>query len=230
MTAIQAIFFDCDGTLVDSEKTHYLALRAALENQGFTLSHEEYIPHVGNPMEAIAEVLTRELGCDAERLIEDKRSLFWDLQQSGLPPIHHVVDFVHRIAKEKRELKFAVASAASKVNVLAHLRHLNIDPIFDLILSGHDDLSEYNDPEGVNKPKPYIYQHAAKKLQLLPKQCIVIEVSSLGIQAGKSAGCFTIAVPNEYTLKQDLSHADLRIDSFNGLDLDKLFHLITKTF
>ena len=77
-----------------------------------------------------------------------------------------------------------------------------------------DDLTEYSDPEGVNKPKPYIYLQAAKLLELRPEQCAAIEDSRTGISSAVSAGCIAVAIPNTYTAQQDLSHAHLKVISF----------------
>ena len=89
-----------------------------------------------------------------------------------------------------------LASASPKDEILLNLQQHQIEHLFDVIISGKDDLSEYNDPEGVNKPKPYIYLHAAKLLDISPQQCVVIEDSRSGVTAGVDAGCFVIAVPN----------------------------------
>ena len=86
---------------------------------------------------------------------------------------------------------------------------------------------DYSDPEGVNKPKPYIYLHAAKLLGVSPEGCVVIEDSPPGIAAGVSAGCFTIAVPNDCSRHQDLSEAHLCLESFSNMNYADLLHLLT---
>jgi len=52
------------------------------------------------------------------------------------------------------------------------------------------------------------------------------EDSRSGVRAGIDAGCFTIAVPNFYTRSQDLSHADLILDSFEGMSVEEFFQTI----
>ena len=214
---------------MDSEAAHQESIHFSLGNQGIFLTPEEHVALIGNSFDAIAERLGKQVGCDVDKLVQDKRSHFRELQKRGIPPIQHVVDFAKLLAREKsrRGLKLAVASAAPKSDILAHLIHdLHIDHLFDLVLSGRDDLMDYSDPEGVNKPKPYIYQHAAKELGLTPQECVAIEDSFSGVRAGKSAGCFTIAVPNQYTCKHDLSEADLEIASFAGISIDLFFKMI----
>jgi beta-phosphoglucomutase len=226
---IKAIIFDCDGTLVDSENAHYLAWKYALQKQGSDLTVEEYYSHVGYPSETNARLFAQKLGTNsANQIIRDKKSAYFKLLKKGLPPVSATIDFFHRLVKEKEKFSFklGLASAAGKEEVQLHLKHLGITHLFDIILAGPDDLSEYRDPEGVNKPKPYIFLHAAKILNLHPSQCVVIEDSSLGIAAGSSAGCFTIAVPHRYSYKQDFSRADVIIRSFDGVSVDGFFQML----
>lgn len=113
---------------------------------------------------------------------------------------------------------------------MINLRNLEIEKYFDLVLSGHDDLDEYKhkDPEGVNKPKPYIYLHAAKLLGVKPYECVVIEDSQSGVVAAENAGCIAVAVPNSFTKNQDLSHAHLKIESFANISVSDFFHMVQK--
>ncbi len=221
---IKAIIFDCDGTLVDSEYAHYLSWRHALQLQGGDLTLEEYAFYVGKTVQANARLLAEKIGSNApHKIIEDKRAYYDVLQNAGLPAIQPTVDFVLALAKEKERygIKLGCASAARKPGILTNLKHLKIDHLFDIVLSGQDDLSDYTDPEGVNKPKPYIYLQAAKLLRLKPEECLVIEDSQSGVTAGVQAGCLTIAIPNDFTRKQDLSHSHLQLDSLDFLSLEE---------
>ncbi|MBS0629276.1 MAG: HAD family phosphatase [Verrucomicrobia bacterium] len=227
----KAIIFDCDGTLVDSEYAHYLSWQYALQNQGSDLSEEEYAFYVGKGVEANARLMAEKIGSKAvQTILHDKMVRYFQIKHTGLPPISSTIEFIHRLALEKKSLglKFGLASAAPKEEILSHLSHLGIGKFFDIVLSGIDDLHSYSDPEGVNKPKPYIYLHAAKELGVSPQQCVVIEDSATGVTAGVKAGCITIAVPNRSTRYQDLSHAHLRIESFGNIGVKEFFELIRR--
>lgn len=229
MEEIRAVIFDCDGTLVDSEHAHYAGWKHALQKYGHDLSPTEYCSYVGHSTEVIASLLSKKIGKDCAReILKDKVAYFLAMQEKGLPPIHHTVDFVHHLAeaKEKFGLKLGVASAAGKKEILTHLKNLEIDHLFEVILSGQDDLGDYPDAEGVNKPKPYIYLHMAKIMNLKPSQCIVIEDSWSGVTAGKTAGCITIAVPTVYSHKHDFSLADLKLESFSGMDTETFLQTV----
>ncbi len=220
---IRAIIFDCDGTLVDSEPMHYAAWKETLKRHGYELTWEEYIPCMGRPDTLCALFFAEKIGSDdPDSLLEEKINTFAHKQEGEIFPIQHTVDFVRLLIlkKDALGLKLGVASAARKEEIVRNLTALGIYEHFDVILSGADDLGDYEDPEGVNKPKPYIYLHAAKLLKLAPEQCIAVEDSHPGVTAAVRAGFFTIAVPNASTCTQDLSHASWKVDSFEGMDLD----------
>ncbi|MFA6915389.1 MAG: HAD family phosphatase [Parachlamydiales bacterium] len=228
--SIKAIIFDCDGTLVDSEDAHLSAWRKAVENRGHVLTFEQCLLYTGKPATFIAKLIAEAIGHDnSEDILSEKRSHYRELHQQGLPPIQGTVEFLKRLAadKERLNLKLAVASAAPKDEILSNLRHLGIEEHFDIILSGQDDLKEYSDPEGVNKPKPYIYLHTAKLLNVLPSECVVIEDSTTGVLAGMAAGCITIAVPNEFTKMQDLSEASMKIENLSSFSVDHFLQTVS---
>jgi HAD superfamily hydrolase (TIGR01509 family) len=221
---IKAIIFDCDGTLVDSEEAHLESWRRTLQKRGHELTLEQCLLYTGKSSAVIAKLISESIGCNCpDEILKEKRAHYKELHEKGLPPIEATVDFLKRLAKEKDRLglKLGVASAAIKAEILSNLRHLEVEDLFDVILSGQDDLADYSDPEGVNKPKPYIYLHAAKLLNVSPAECIVIEDSMTGILSGKTAGCITIAVPNQVTAMQDLSAADLRIESLFAYSVEE---------
>lgn len=229
---IKAVIFDCDGTLVDSEQAHFLAWRYAFQNQGYELTEQEYMTFVGKGHLIVLQMAIDMIGFDCSKeLSKDKEEYFGKLQLTGIPPISSTVEFLHLLAKEKNKygIKLAVASGARKKEILHHLKNLEIESYFDVVLSGYDDLAEYEDSEGTNKPKPYIYLKTAKMLGFSPVQCVAIEDSHPGVSSAVSAGCITIAIPNHYTQNHDLSHASLKIDSFANLSINDFFDKIANS-
>ena len=222
--SIKAVLFDCDGTLVDSEYAHYEGWKHALNHFGTGFTIEDYSQFIGKPAEAIAKTLAMRVGADcAEQLLKMKRKYYRNLCEAGLPPIPDAVNFLKTLALEREFLgiKLGLCSGAGKQEILSHLRHLEIGHLFDLMLSGQEDLHEYSDPEGVNKPKPYIYIHAMKMLGVSPHETVAIEDSFPGASAAVAAGCFTIAVPNIYTRQHDFSQTNWQLDSFSTMNIDK---------
>lgn len=228
---VKAVLFDCDGTLVDSEYAHYTSWKKALNDLGSDLTLKDYYQCVGKCAEINAKLLAEKVGKDCvDQLIKTKKEYYQDLCLAGLPPIVDTTEFLKLLASQKEHLgiKLGVCSAARKEEIVFHLKHLKIVDLFDIVLSGQDDLSEYSDPEGVNKPKPYVYLHAMKILGVLPEETIVIEDSAAGARAGVSAGCFTIAIPNDLTKNHDFSHTQWQVKSFAGMSVEDFFNEITE--
>ncbi|MBN1914736.1 MAG: HAD family phosphatase [Parachlamydiales bacterium] len=229
-SSVKAIIFDCDGTLVSSEEAHFSAWQQVMKNRGDDLSIQDLVFFIGKSDALIARLLAYKLQTkDPTLLLLEKKSFFLELLQQGFPSIEGTVQFVHRLLqeKEKLNLKLAVASAADKDEILLNLKGLHLENSFDIILSGQSDLQDYHDPEGVNKPKPYIYLHAAKLLDVSPQECVVIEDSHTGVTASADAGCFTIAIPNTWTKHQDLSKASLQLESLQNFSVEKFLETIS---
>ena len=225
---IKAVLFDCDGTLVDSEYAHYLGWKRTLMDFGSDMSLCEYDQYVGKSGQAISKQLAEKIRQDCPELIlKRKNQYFLELCKEGLPSIEPTVNFLKCLGVEKESLgiKIAVCSAATTAEIISHLRHLGVDHLVDLVLSGQEDLGDYSDPEGINKPKPYIYLHAMKRLGVSSDQCVVIEDSATGVAAGVAAQCLTIAIPNEYTRRQNLSQAHLLLESFANVSIESFFQM-----
>jgi HAD superfamily hydrolase (TIGR01509 family) len=224
------IIFDCDGTLIDSELAHFLSWQKALQKRGNVLTEEEYYLFPGNSGAYISQKLHERTLVDSPFAIRaDKNETYLQLHREGIPPIERTVKFVRQLYEQKERLgiKLAVASAAHKAEILLNIEHLGLRDHFDAIVSGADDLSHYDDPEGVNKPKPYIYLHTAKLLGLEPSQCIAFEDSNSGVLAATRAGMITFAVPNAFTKRQDFSQANFVIDPSVDIDFDEFFQKIS---
>lgn len=222
------IIFDCDGTLIDSEYAHFVSWAAAARKRGVQFSVEEYPLFAGHPSQTIAKALHERAQVDSpEAIIEDKR-INYETLATPKPPIERTVAFVRELLAKKDQLKIklGLASAGKKKEILRHLAHIGLSEAFEVVVSGQDDLHAYQDPEGVNKPKPYIYLEAARQLGLAPSQCIAFEDSRAGMLAAKRAGLFTFAVPNAYTKSHDFSEADKIIHSDQPIDLEIFFKLI----
>ena len=216
-TRFQAIIFDCDGVLVDTEYLKFLAWKEALETRGVPFSIEEYMPLVGHSSKNILQMIRDAKNIDiSEEVIEVKNDKYKHLQKQGVPPIPEMVSFALSLVEYKQQLgiRLALASSAPKEEILVNLKQIGLENAFDLIISGSDDLREYIDAEGTNKPKPYIYIESAKLLGISPEFCLVFEDTKAGVDAAASAGMVAIAVPNQFTLTHDFSNAHQIISSY----------------
>src|SRR5262249_15121458 len=142
-----------------------------------------------------------------EQAILLRRCEYQKLQEQGISPIEEMVEFASYLSQNKNALgiKLGLASSASRNDILFNLKQIGLEQAFDLIISGTDDLENIVDLEGKNKPKPYIYLEASKRLNIAPEHCLAIEDTEAGIEAASRAGMIAIAVPNKITKGQDFS-------------------------
>lgn len=224
-SGIEAVIFDCDGVLVDTEYSKFLAWQEALKRKNISFSLEEYRPLVGHSSKNILKMIRQQKGIEIpEDVIEVKNTQYRMLQEKGVLPIREMVEFASVLAQKKEGfgLKLALASSAPKNEILCNLKQIGLENAFDLVLSGSDDLENYSDPEGKNKPKPYIYMEAAKRLHISPAKCLVFEDTNAGIEAAFRAGMIAIAVPNQFTDTQDFSCAKQVVRSYSDLSFEKM--------
>jgi HAD superfamily hydrolase (TIGR01509 family) len=223
------IIFDCDGTLINSEEAYFLSWQKALQLRNGSMPFEEYITYAGHPSAYIAQKLHEKVNVDSpEAIIKDAKKAFQEEHHHVITPIERTLKFVRELSRKKHELgiKLGVASAADKNELLTNLNRFGLIDYFEFIVSGKDDLADYRDPEGVNKPKPYIYLHTAKLLGIDPSRCIAFEDSGPGVLAASRAGMVTFAVPNFFTQKHDFSPAAYTIDSSTEIDVEEFFQNI----
>lgn len=217
---IEAIIFDCDGVLVDTEYLKFIAWKEALACQEIVLELEEYQKVAGHCSQNVLPMLTAMKGVPIhEEVIALKKERYTALQKQGVAPISEMVAFANYLVQEKERfgIKLGLASSACREEIFHNLEQIGLLEAFDLIISGKDDLKNYTDAEGTNKPKPYIYMEAAKRLGVTAENCLVFEDTQAGVEAASEAGMIVLAVPNRITCNQDFSRAQHIIESHNEL-------------
>lgn len=222
-----AIIFDCDGVLVDTEYTKFLAWKEALAHYQVPFTLEEYKVVLGNSSKrSMAMIMAaKKIQLPAKKVIQEKNEIYKKLHQKYKPKgIKAAVSLVRELVKNKEALhiKLGLASSPSTEEIMRNLKAIGLENVFDIIISGHDDLKDIHDPEGTNKPKPYIYQRAAKWLHVAPEKCLVFEDSSAGVTAASQAGMTVFAVPNQYTKQQDFSSATRVLKSLSHFNVELL--------
>jgi HAD superfamily hydrolase (TIGR01509 family) len=225
---MEAVIFDCDGVLADTEYLKFLGWQKALACLNIDLSIEEYKAVAGHTSKKIIEKLQDRKGIVIpEEVVHLRREEYRKLQEHGVTPIKEMVEFARYLSQNKTVLgiKLGLASSASTKEILFNLKEIGLEQAFDLIISGSDDLHDYKDLEGQNKPKPYIYLEASKRFNIFPERCLVFEDTEAGIEAASQAGMVTIAVPNWITMEQDFSKANKVIPSVLFKDVSYPFSL-----
>lgn len=175
---IQALLFDCDGTLVDSMFAHYSAWQKALLSQDISLDEQNFYSHSGTPSSRVIPMFAVEQGkdLDFQQALAEKEKHFLESIEL-LRRIPHVVD----IAESNRgKLKMAVASGGTRNLVHRQLRQIQVMDWFETIVTCED--TEYH------KPDPHVFLEAARRLQVKPEHCRVYEDGEPGIEAARRAG------------------------------------------
>lgn len=213
---IKAILFDMDGLLVDSEPLHFSAHKQALAEQDIQITKEDYIQNgVSGGRRSFYEVMQIKYHkkIDIALVKKRKKELYGELikQIQVFEGVKRIVEMLHP------HYRMAVVSNTHLEYIQKTLSHVAMEEYFEVISSA----KELEHP----KPFPDVYFSAIKKLKLDASECIALEDSRNGIEAAKNAGIKCIAIPNEFTRQQDLSRADVIIESIKKLDralLEKL--------
>jgi HAD superfamily hydrolase (TIGR01509 family) len=212
---IDALLFDFDGTIWDSEGAVLRAYRDLYERHGFELPIERWVAGVGtldgfDPADELETLLGRAIESDA---VDPWASL----EHVGLRPgVAGYIDDARR-----RGLSLGIVSSNSAEWVGPHLARLGIADVWDVVLTADGDVA-------IAKPNPHLYRGALERLGTDPSKAIAIEDSTHGVAAAKAAGIFCVAVPNEVTRTLDLSAADVLVDSLEDLPLDRLLDMATR--
>jgi beta-phosphoglucomutase family hydrolase len=216
---LKGVIFDMDGTLIETTEADYLAWKKVFYDYHKELSFEDYFPLIG--MKSAVVVKTR-LGLDEEetkKALSQKMEYFSDIvKEKGIQVVPHAIKFLKQLKEEHLKIALATSSRQEKMELVLQLT--NLLPYFEIIVTG--DLVKKS------KPAPDIFLKAAEKLQLQPQECLVIEDAANGVKAAKNAGMKCVAITTTHT-EDLLQQADLVIDSYEDLDLQKIYaHLLKK--
>lgn len=213
---IEAIIFDMDGTLVDSEALHFEAWKQTLEVHGVKqFPFSDFISYVGASNEKLAAdyIESDGLGADIVQLVQEKQVIYLEMI-SDIKPLNGVVTMINRFVEIYR---LAVASSSDCVELEKILLTLGLSSCFEQVVGG--------DMVAHKKPSPEIYLKTADLLSLVSHQCVAVEDSESGLVAAKDAGMFVIAVPNTWSRDHDFSRADLVVERMDQINKDTLVSL-----
>lgn len=211
-TSIQAVVFDFDGLLMDTETTLVESWRSEWRWHGLELDVEDgFFPgHGGDTLEMHYDALAAAVGPGYDREKSHARRI------AHRDELHRTLDFLPGIRdwlRDARELglRIAVASSSARPWVIGHLERVGAVDLFDLVVTG-DEVS-------VHKPDPEIYWLALSRLGLPGDAAVAVEDTAHGIAAAAAAGMATIAIPNPFVKPEAVSAADLVLTSAAQLHL-----------
>ena len=175
---IQALIFDCDGTLTDSMPLHFIAWTHTMKRFGIEFTADRFYALGGIPSDKIIQMLSDEmnLSLDAVAVAHQKEQAFLDSMHL-LVEIEAITSIVR---ENKGKLPMAVASGGFRDIVEKQVAHIGLEGWFDTIVTAEDTTR--------HKPEPDVFLEAARRLGAAPAHCRVYEDSDLGIEAARRAG------------------------------------------
>jgi len=196
---IEAVIFDMDGLMIDSERVYWQAGRELAKRYGKTVLDATLGRMMGrSPVDSMTVFATETgIAVDPATLLEQRDATVYDILRVSATPMPGLFDTLQRLHPK---YKLAIATSAKRFMVDVIDASVNFVRFFQAVQTS----------EGVvhGKPHPEIYLKAMTRLGVEPSACVVLEDSSNGARAGKSAGAYTIAVPSEHTRDQDFSFVD----------------------
>jgi len=205
-TSIEAVIFDLDGVIIDSEPIYLEINYRIFDELGIVIPENEYRGFVGVTDLDMWSTLKYKykLPQNVEDLIALQSKYVWDyITPMSIEPISGIPRFLQYL--QQKGTKCAIASSSSVRWITVILEKCTIAGFFNSIASA--------EMVSKGKPEPDVFVLAATMLNVLPKRCIVIEDSEKGIMAAKAAGMRCIAYKNPNSGDQDISSADMIIEN-----------------
>ena len=215
---LEAVIWDMDGVIADTADYHFNAWREVLGERGANFNKADFMRYFGQRHDTIIkELLSDKIPPkEADTISEKKQAIYRRDVSKNIIPLPGAVELIKLLFQNG--IKNAIGSSAVAANVDVILQGLGIDKYFQAIAYG-TEVAE-------GKPSPLIFQLAAKKLDVQPANCVVMEDAIAGVDGAKAAGMKCVAVTNSHpSLK--LKAADLVVDSLEKVDIDilkGLFH------
>ncbi len=186
----QAVILDFDGTLLDTEQHNFRCWQLTAESVGFELSEDFYRSMVGLTLEDSNRLLRQQFGHDSP--LNDWRALrrqkFYQLWDEGQGPgwkagLDQLLPYL-----QKREFKRAIASSSLKAELDHKLERSQLLEHFPVRVAG--------DEVAAGKPQPDVFLEAARRLDIAPELCLVVEDSIMGVIAARAAGMSVVFIPD----------------------------------
>ncbi|WP_433020403.1 HAD-IA family hydrolase [Kribbella sp. CA-294648] len=210
---IEAVVFDFDGLLMDTETTMVESWRAEWAHHGLELDLEDdFWPGHGGDTKELRYGRLAALVPDFDRDASHAR------RTAHRERLHESLDFrpgIRNWLREARELgmKVAIASSSERSWVVGHLERVRALDLFDLVVTG--------DEVAMHKPDPAVYLLALERLGLPGTAAAAVEDTPHGVAAAAAAGMATVAIPNPYVEPAAVGAADLVLSSAEQLPLSE---------
>jgi HAD superfamily hydrolase (TIGR01509 family) len=224
-SALQAIVFDFDGVIADSEPLHLRAFQKTLKDDGVELStHDYYAHYLGYDDAGLFQALARDraIAMSAEHvasLVARKASTLQEMLRDEHVLFPGAADFIRASAAV---VPIAIASGALKHEIVDILAGAGLDSLFTAVVAAGDT------PD--SKPSPAPYRLALEQLRrgassnLDARRCVAIEDSRWGLESARGAGLRCVGVATSYA-REELSDAELVVGGLSQLSVAMLDRL-----
>jgi HAD superfamily hydrolase (TIGR01509 family) len=217
---LQAVLWDMDGLLVDTEPVWTVAEQELAERLGGTWNDELKAQVVGTRIDVSVPTILRWYGVEpTPELVAETTSWLMarmvDLFSAEVRVLPGVTDLLAELTHD--EIPMALVSSSYRVLVDAVLSH-GLGP-FAVTVAG-DEVSH-------GKPAPEPYLLACERLGVHPKQCVVLEDSAAGVASGEAAGCAVVAVPSVPGVDVTPGRRRIVLSSLEALDAATLRRLVS---
>ncbi len=205
---IQAVIFDLDGTLVDTEKYAIKVFSDVMKTYcGIDVTPEDLTLFYGVHDLTSYKMIIEKYGLtvSAAELLKHHNAEYDRI----VSEVNELLPGAENIFKRFSHLPLVICSGSTRQQIQTILSNLSIVDLFDHIVSC-DDVEKH-------KPHPEPFLLTADKLGIDPVCCLVFEDSDAGIKAAKAAGMYVIAVKNGNSIRRKLEQADLVVDSLDQI-------------
>ncbi len=213
---IEALVFDFDGIIVDTESPELVSYEELYAQYDVEFPVETWIATVGgeltfNAYTYLQEAVGRPLDIDTIRTWRRQRHLDLTRQEKLCPGVREYLT-----GAGERGWKIGLASSSPRSWVLPLLEQHDLVRFFDAVVTA-DQVAKV-------KPDPALYNAALQQLDVAPERSVAIEDSVNGLRAAKAAGMFCVVVPNPVTARLSWPDGleDLRLGSLEDMSLEQL--------
>lgn len=214
LSQYEAVIFDMDGVLIDSEPLWKIAMEEVFHSLGSKLTKADFQKTVGLRIDEVVHFWNHHenWGVDNEKDVEEAIIVkMIELISANAAPLSGVMDTLMFLKDSGLKIGLGTSSSSRLIQVV--LSELQIEHFFDFTHSA--------ETEAFGKPHPAVYLTVAQQLSVSPNKCLVIEDSFNGVIAGLAAKMKVVCIPEKTHFPNPrLSVADFHFDTMNAFLLE----------
>ncbi len=210
---LEAVLWDLDGVIADTGTYHCQAWQDIFGKRGVSFTEEDFMRHFGQRNDTIIrDTVGGSISPEELDVIASEKEANYRRRVAGnIKPLPGAIELIRALGQHG--INMAIASSAPLENIQIIIRGLGIEDCFQAIVWGQEVA------EG--KPSPQVFLLAARKLEVEPRNCVVIEDAVAGVAAAKTAAMKCVAVTNSHP-RNSLKEADLIVATLAALGVSDL--------